>query len=83
MAWGIFDTQDDLWIGDDNGPRVFEEEFIAKVAAQVVSDQVLGTDLVDRFQAREIEDREWRKRDEITVKRTTLESLQRIEGRVQ
>lgn len=34
--WGIFDTVEKVWIGDESGPRLFEERWLAKVAAQIV-----------------------------------------------
>lgn len=83
MQWGILDTRDNLWLGDDNGPRMFDNEMLARCAAQIWEDQVLGTDLGGVFQVREIHDREWRIRDELEVKRTGLESLRRIEGDVE
>jgi hypothetical protein len=35
MKWGLLDTEDMLWMGDDEGPVAYESEEIAKVAAQM------------------------------------------------
>lgn len=34
--YGLYDTQDDCWLGDDQGPLFYEEEDVAKVGAQVL-----------------------------------------------
>jgi len=34
-SWGIFDTEDEVWIGDEHGPRLFTDKDIARVAAQM------------------------------------------------
>lgn len=34
--YGLYDTQDDCWLGDDQGPLLYEEEDVAKVSAQVL-----------------------------------------------
>jgi hypothetical protein len=36
MKFGVFDTVDELWIGDENGPKLFEFEDLAKLAAMIV-----------------------------------------------
>jgi hypothetical protein len=33
--WGIFDTEDGVWLGDQKGPASFAEKNIAQVAAQM------------------------------------------------
>jgi hypothetical protein len=34
--YGVFDTVDQLWMGDESGPKLFDDEKIAMVAAQIV-----------------------------------------------
>lgn len=80
MSWGVLDTQDNLWMGDDRGPILFEDEMLARISSQIVSDQILNTDLSQRFQAREYPGGPARIVDEITVRRTAVEALRRIEG---
>lgn len=33
--WGLLDTKDNTWLGDDEGPVLHTEEWVMKVAAQV------------------------------------------------
>ena len=80
-TWGIYDTQDNLWIGNADGPLTYEDHTLARIAAQVAEEALLGTDLAMRFQAREIPWRAWRLRDEVKLKHTPLEAIRRIEGR--
>lgn len=42
MRWGIYDTQENLWIGDDRGPRLFSEEDVelARLAANIYDIQM-------------------------------------------
>jgi hypothetical protein len=35
MTWGIFDTEDGVWLGDHNGPATFAQEDLARVAAKM------------------------------------------------
>lgn len=35
QKFGIFDVEDKCWLGDDAGPALYEDEVIAKIAAQV------------------------------------------------
>ena len=44
MKYGIYDTQDNCWMGDDNGPLLYEDELFTRLAAQAM-DKVLGWDL--------------------------------------
>jgi hypothetical protein len=81
MSWGILDTKDGLWLGDDSGPRLFDNYLMARIAAQLWEHQVTGTDQGARFVAKEIsDDGNWNKRDELEVKHDALKSLARIEG---
>ena len=43
--FGLNDTKDNLWMGNDEGPLLYEDEEVAKVAAQIVDrslHQVMG-----------------------------------------
>lgn len=83
VLYGIYDTQDNCWLGDEFGPKRFDDFMVARIAAQVYEDQTLGTDLGGRYKAKPIPTEEFQKKDEIATKRTTLKSLQRIEGRAE
>lgn len=52
MRYGIIDTRDDLWIGNNDGPILFStDEFgenafgLARISAQTIEYQTTGTDL--------------------------------------
>ncbi len=78
--WGLWDIKDGLWLGDDNGPRKFNDEMLAKIAARTYAYQLgwAGT----RVQAK-LFDSSGKKRDELPVKVSALRAYQMIEsGRV-
>jgi hypothetical protein len=79
MTWGILDTADNCWIGNDSGPLVFTD-FAARVAAQVLETQAFGTDLGARYKSREFVSSGLRLKDHIEVRMDSLTALQRIEG---
>lgn len=80
-TYGIYDTKDNCWLGDDKGPKVYTDYTIARIAAQVVEDQVFGgLGMRLRYEAREFKNQVVRLKDSVGTKRTFLESLQRIEG---
>lgn len=76
--WGVYDIQDNCWIGNDAGPKVFDDFTVARIAAEVCADQ-LGYELHGRLEAREYVSGNVRLRDEIPTKRSPLKALQRIE----
>jgi hypothetical protein len=80
MSYGIYDTRDDCWLGDDVGPKRFEDFALAKMAAQVWEGQIESDSLGGRFEARELPEQQWGLRDEIEVRRSALDSIRRIEG---
>lgn len=80
MLYGIYDTKDNVWLGNEKGPRVFEDFMLARVAAQLAEMQVFGSDLGCLYQAKEIKDGKFLLRDEVKTKMSSLEALKRIEG---
>ena len=89
VSYGIYDTQDECWIGDDAGPRVFTradsiemngmpQETIAKLAAQMAGVQ-LGY-VPGRLQPREFHEKELHLRDEIPTKMSAIEALTKLES---
>lgn len=80
--YGLYDTQDDCWIGDDNGARTIDDHMLARAMAQIVECQMLGTDLGGRIVAREIPEGPWTIKDEIPLKKSTLKAIQTIECKV-
>lgn len=35
MKWGLLDTEDRVWIGNDDGPHTYDDETFARVVAQM------------------------------------------------
>jgi len=40
LRFGVLDTEVDCWIGDDDGPRLFDDEDVARVSAAILGKQV-------------------------------------------
>lgn len=80
--WGLWDTEDSVWMGNDDGPVVFADYGIARIAAQVIDVQ-LGQVLA-RTQAKEYQHGPKRLRDTVDAKMSPLQALNAIEnGRIQ
>jgi hypothetical protein len=80
LRYGILDTQDNVWIGDSHGPKLFTECWVARVAAQVFETQAFGTDLAARYKATPFPAQPVRHKDDVPVKMDTLSALKRCEG---
>lgn len=80
MLYGIYDTKDNIWLGNEKGPSVFTDYTLARVAAQIAECQVYGTDLGCRYQVAEIKDGKFIYVDEVKTRMSSLEALKRIEG---
>jgi hypothetical protein len=81
MRYGLFDTKDGLWLGDDHGPRAFDEDdvvngqrvgesarIIARMAMEMTTYQ-LDWDY-GRIEVRELPVEPWRFRDELPLRDT-------------
>jgi hypothetical protein len=89
MRWGIVDVTDGTWIGNDQGPITFDEnDFatpemalgVARVSSQTLETQVYGTDMGCKYQVREFPEERMRKKEDIPVRMSSLQALQRLEG---
>lgn len=92
--YGIYDTKDNCWLGDENGPKLFDDDALdervagtgvgayglARIAAQLAETQVFGTDMGCRYQAREFNEKNLRKKDTIETKMGPDKALARLEG---
>lgn len=81
MEYGILDTQDNCWMGDNDagdGPRLFDDEAIARVAAQVMDVQ-LGWK-TGRCRAKEFNADSLRLRDKVDAKMDGLTALDGLES---
>lgn len=77
--WGLFDTTDQVWLGDDDGPRAFPAEDLAKVAAMVAD--VRLAQAAGRTRARELPETtvDWSLRDEKPLTMTAQRALRLID----
>lgn len=71
--YGLMDVRDNLWLGDDAGPRVYEDETLARAAATILTEQ-LGR----WIQAMPFEEA-GAKRDEVIVRMSTEEAIRNID----
>lgn len=39
-TWGLYDTTDGVWMGTDEGPKTYVDFVMARIAAQVVDEQL-------------------------------------------
>lgn len=76
--WGVYDTVDRVWIGDDGGPKIFMDPALATIAAMVVDEQLGQTP--GRTRAREYVQGPLRLRDTVPTRMGTLRALQNLEG---
>ncbi len=75
--FGLYDTKDNCWLGDDNGPTTYTDYMIARVSAQV-QDVRLGQKC-GRTVAKEYDPAPKRLKDTVDAKMTNLEALTAIE----
>jgi hypothetical protein len=92
MKYGIYDTVDNCWIGNQDGPKLFDDatteekhpgiqaKTMAQMAAQVIETQVFGTDLGHRYEGREFNEKNLRLRDSVDVKLSGIDALKKLGG---
>jgi hypothetical protein len=86
MSWGIYDDEDELWYGGDEGPKLFDDLLLARCALTVLHAQ-LPKALTMRSRWKEgprLQVKEWpggpaRVRDEVKTRMSPEEALKRIE----
>lgn len=78
MKYGVYDTSDDCWMGDEKGPKLFIDRELARMAAAVIDEQTGNAP--GTCEARPYVTAAMRLKDEIVAKRTPLQALQRLEG---
>lgn len=74
---GIYDTEDNVWMGDDKGPKTFTDKAMADVSCIVTRAQMdypPGRLIVKLYPGGPA-----RLRDKVKTKRGTLEALKRVE----
>jgi hypothetical protein len=80
--WGVYDKTEDVWIGNDDGPVVYDNLMVARMAAQVTECALYGSDLGGRHEARVYPGGPKRLRDVVKNKMTPEQALARIESGV-
>ena len=89
VKYGIYDTQDNCWLGDENGPKLFDREHelvkrglpqrtAAQIAAQMTAVQ-LGYPQT-RLVALEFKTQELVLKDSVDTKMTAVEALRKLEN---
>jgi hypothetical protein len=77
--YGVFDTKDKCWLGNDEGPWRYDDEMLARAAATIVNERM---GLVSRFRKMEHPKRVasvlW---DEITPRISAEQAIKNIEAR--
>lgn len=76
--WGLLDTQDNVWMGDDAGPKIYTEYLLARVAAQMMDEQ-LGQK-PGRTRALPYKGGATRLRDKVKTRMGALQALRNLEG---
>lgn len=93
VEYGIYDSKDDCWLGDENGPRLFTFEdskkangmdtrIMAQIAAQMTEVQLgySSDGMAGRLRAREFNLREVKLKDEMPIQMTAHQALVIVEG---
>jgi len=83
--FGLWDSTDKCWLGDDKGPTQFTDWDQCRLAAAVASEQLEGPILQDRrIRARvwpaSLPKHKFRYKDEIKTRMSPLQAIQNIEG---
>lgn len=77
QKWGVLDTKDNLWIGDEKGPDLFSTEVLAKISAQVMG--VMAGYEPGRLRERAYPEGPVRLKDSVDTKMDARTALRRIE----
>lgn len=87
MKYGVIDREDGTWIGNSNGPILFDTaefgqivEGLAQVAAQTLETQVYGDDLSGYYRAALYPDLSAHKIGDIPILMDSLMALRPVEG---
>lgn len=89
VKYGIYDTQDCCWLGDENGPKLFDRDHelvkrglpqrvAAQIAAQMTAVQVGYPQT--RLVAREFKPQELVHKDSVDTKMSAVEALRKLEN---
>lgn len=76
VTYGILNTKENIWYGDNDGPRLFDDLFLARLSAEVTDVQLgnpLGTTRAVPFTSAK------RLIDEVPVRMSGDEALRKLE----
>jgi hypothetical protein len=76
--FGLWDARGRCWLGDDHGPKLFEDQELARAAATVASEQLGYTIRAIPFDGKNL-----RYKDKVPCRMGTLAAIQKIEARDQ
>jgi hypothetical protein len=77
MKFGLYDTEDNLWVGNDKGPLLYDDEALARVAG-MVADRCLHQRL-GRTRALPFQGGELKLHDHKPLLATATEALTQLE----
>jgi hypothetical protein len=88
-SYGVYDTQENCWLGDETGPRLFTrelskeangvpQELLARIAAQLAGVQCGYA--VGRLQARVFNEDDLVLKDSVPTKMSAVEALTKLEN---
>lgn len=76
--YGIYDTVDHCWIGDNDGPNLCENYTLQRLAAEVTEHQLYGT-RVGRLKATPFGDHPLKFKDSVNTKMSGEQAIKEIE----
>lgn len=86
-TYGIWDAKDKMWLGTDDGPRVYTAQkingqtvsakFLAGAAAMIIARQMREPSLL-RFRAKQLPPGPYRHRDNIEMKVSAIQAMEEL-----
>ena len=76
--WGLYDTKDNCWLGDSDGPKLFDDESLAQIACRVIDVQTKTP--AGRTRARIFNEGPLKKKDEVKIYRSGEDAIERLES---
>lgn len=78
MKYGIWDTKDQCWMGNVSGPLYYDDHYIARAAATIITEQFAFT---RTFAVKELPVEPFAEKDTVEAKFDGEEAIRRIEGK--
>lgn len=80
-GYGVYDTEDNCWMGDQTGPLAYEEEEMAKIAARILASRMRWP--ASRLKAMPMDPEANVKRDDVVPQISAEEAMRRLEEGVE